>query len=158
MQVKSNVEWIILQYFWPALSDHLRQALLYNNFPLSDISQKTLIYALAEVLINIKILQLVCLGAPLSPPVKYCYWPSKAVPLLWIIYVSSVFFCYAFMHVCLLMLCGRLLGKGWLLGSRLWCLIVTLSLSHWYPGSGVVLDCIDSWSLPYVLLCLSTGP
>ena len=22
--------------------------------------------------------------------------------------------------------------------------IVTLSLSHWYPGSGVVLDCIDS--------------
>ena len=21
---------------------------------------------------------------------------------------------------------------------------VTLSLSHWYPGSGVVLDCIDS--------------
>ena len=24
------------------------------------------------------------------------------------------------------------------------CLIVTLSLSHWYPGSGVVLDCIDS--------------
>ena len=24
---------------------------------------------------------------------------------------------------------------------------VSLSLSHWYPGSGVVLDCIDSWSL-----------
>ena len=22
-------------------------------------------------------------------------------------------------------------------------LIVTLSLSHWFPGSGVVLDCID---------------
>ena len=30
------------------------------------------------------------------------------------------------------------------LGSRLLCLIVTLSLSHWYPGSGVLLDCIDS--------------
>ena len=29
---------------------------------------------------------------------------------------------------------------------------VSLSLSHWYPGSGVVLDCIDSWSLhPYLL-------
>ena len=27
---------------------------------------------------------------------------------------------------------------------RLWCLTVSLSLSHWYPGSGVVLDCIDS--------------
>ena len=22
--------------------------------------------------------------------------------------------------------------------------VVSLSLSHWYPGSGVVLDCIDS--------------
>ena len=41
-------------------------------------------------------------------------------------------------------LCGHLLGKGWPLGSRLWCLTVSLSLSHWYPGSGVVLDCIDS--------------
>ena len=24
------------------------------------------------------------------------------------------------------------------------CASVYLSLSHWYPGSGVVLDCIDS--------------
>ena len=24
---------------------------------------------------------------------------------------------------------------------------MSLSLSHWYPGSGVVLDCIDSRSL-----------
>ena len=39
------------------------------------------------------------------------------------------------------------------LGSRLWGLIVTLSLSHWYPGSGVVLDCIISWSLHSFLLC-----
>ena len=44
-------------------------------------------------------------------------------------------FCYAFVHVCLLMLCGYLLGKGWPLGSRLWCLIVKLSLSHWCPWS-----------------------
>ena len=29
-------------------------------------------------------------------------------------------------------------------GSRFWCLTVSLSLSLWYPGSGVVLDCIDS--------------
>ena len=31
---------------------------------------------------------------------------------------------------------------------------VSLSLSHWYPGSGVVLDCIDSWSLQPYLLCI----
>ena len=54
--------------------------------------------------------------------------------------------------LCLLCLCARLLiralwspaGKGRPLGSRLWCLTVSLSLSHWYPGSAVVLDCIDS--------------
>ena len=28
--------------------------------------------------------------------------------------------------------------------SLLWCLTVSLSLPYWYPGSGVVLDCIDS--------------
>ena len=51
---------------------------------------------------------------------------------------------YAFVGVSLLMPCGHLLGKGWPFCSHLWCLIVQLSLSHWYPGSGVVLDCIDS--------------
>ena len=29
---------------------------------------------------------------------------------------------------------------------------VSVSLSHWYPGSGVVLDCIDSLSLHHYLL------
>ena len=80
---------------------------------------------------------------------------SKAVFLLWIFYVfvlSCV--CFVFVRICLYVLCGHLLRKGWPLGSRLWCLTVSLSLSHWYPGSGVVLDCIDSWSLhPYLLRC-----
>ena len=60
------------------------------------------------------------------------------------------------------MFCARLFvcaswspaGKG--LASWLSFVVssVSLSLSHWYPGSGVVLDCIDSWSLqPYLLLC-----
>ena len=89
----------------------------------------------------------------LSPPVKYFTDRSKAVLLLWIFYVfvlSCV--CYVFVRGCLYVLCGHLLGKGWPLGSRLWCLTVSLSLSHWYPGSGVVLDCIDFWSVhPYLL-------
>ena len=50
--------------------------------------------------------------------------------------------CYAFVCVCLYVPCGHLLGKGWSLGSHLWCLAVGLLLSHCYPGSGVVLDCI----------------
>ena len=57
-----------------------------------------------------------------------------------------------FTVLCLPCLCARLFicplwspaGKGLTHGSRLWCLTVNLSLSHWYPGSGVVLDCIDS--------------
>ena len=52
----------------------------------------------------------------------------------------------------LICLCARLCicalwlptGKGLTLGSRLWCLTVSLSLSHWCPGSGVFHDCIDS--------------
>ena len=52
--------------------------------------------------------------------------------------------CYAFVRVCVFVPCGHLLGGGWPLGSRLWCPSVGLSLSLWYPGSGVVLDCMDS--------------
>ena len=59
-----------------------------------------------------------------DPPVKYFTDRSKAVLLLWIFYVfvlSCV--CYVFVCVCLYVLCGHLLGKGWPLGSRLWCLL-----------------------------------
>ena len=42
------------------------------------------------------------------------------------------------MHVCLFVPCGHLLGKNLPLGSSLWCLIASLSLSHRYPRSGVV--------------------
>ena len=76
---------------------------------------------------------------------------SKAVLLLWIFYVFLSCVRYAFVHFCLYVPCGHLLRKGWPFGSRLWCITVSLSLSHWYPGSGVVLDCIDSFSLhPYL--------
>ena len=88
----------------------------------------------------------------LSPPVKYCTDHSKAVLLLWIFYVFLSCVCYAFICVCLFVPCGHLLGKGWPLGSRLWCITVSLSLSHWYSRSDVVLDCIDSWSLHPCLL------
>ena len=52
--------------------------------------------------------------------------------------------CYAFVSVCLYVPCGHLLGRADILALVLWCLTVRLSLFHWYPGSGVVLDCIDS--------------
>ena len=68
---------------------------------------------------------------------------------------KEYFFCGSFMFLfCLVfaMFCARLFicaswspaGKG--LTSWLSFVVssVSLSLSHWYPGSGVVLDCIDS--------------
>ena len=58
--------------------------------------------------------------------------------------------CYAIVHVYLYVPCGQLLSKG-SLGSRLWCLTVSLSVSHWYPGSGVVLDYIFAPLLTLIL-------
>ena len=54
--------------------------------------------------------------------------------------------------LCLLCLCAGLLicalwspaGKGLTSWLSFEVSTVSLSLSHWYPGSGVVLDCIDS--------------
>ena len=82
---------------------------------------------------------------------------SKVALLLWIFYMFFLpCVCYAFVSVCLYVPHVHLLGKGWPLGSRLRCPTVSLSLSHWYPGSDVVLDCIDSWSLHPSLLYLTT--
>ena len=74
-------------------------------------------------------------------------WPIPCdIPESWIVLSGAFLFLSG---ICAL---GHLLGKGWPLGSRLWCLAMSLLLSHWYPGSDVVLDCIYSWSLhPYLL-------
>ena len=78
--------------------------------------------------------------AGLSPPVKYFADCSGAVLLLWVfcVFVPSCV-CCVFVRICLCVLCGRLLGEG---GGGLasWLSFVvstvSLSLSHWYPGSG----------------------
>ena len=58
-----------------------------------------------------------------------------------------MFFCLAFamplclsVYMCIMVTCWE---KANLLAPILWCLTVSLLLSHWYLGSGVVLDCID---------------
>ena len=80
----------------------------------------------------------------MRPPVKYFTDRSKAVLLLWIFYV--------FVLSWFAMFCVRLFicalwspaGKGLTYWLSFVVSSVSLSLSHWYPGSGVVLDCIDS--------------
>ena len=69
-----------------------------------------------------------------------------------LLYYSVVdLFCFCSV-LCLLCLCVRLFicalrspaGKGLTSWISFAVSTVSLSLSHWYPGSGVVLDCIDS--------------
>ena len=55
---------------------------------------------------------------------------------LYLFYLVFVMPLCASVYLCLVVTCSPL-------DSRLWCLTVSLSLSHWYPGSGVVLDFID---------------
>ena len=74
-------------------------------------------------------------------------------------FVDLLCFCSV---LCLLCICVRLFicalwspaGKGLTSWLSFVVSAVSLSLSHWYPGSGVVLDCIDSWSLHPYLLCM----
>ena len=56
-------------------------------------------------------------------------------------------FCLVFaMSLCTSIICALWSPAGKGLTSWLSFVVstVSLSLSHWYPGSGVVLDCIDS--------------
>ena len=60
---------------------------------------------------------------------------------------------FMFGFVMLSCLCDHLLGNGWPFDCLLCC--VSLCFCHfpmWCSGSGVVLDCIDYWSLPPSLL------
>ena len=70
-----------------------------------------------------------------------------------IIYVM----CLSCFHFCSLLPCGHLKGNGWPLGSCLWCLLWFCFFPIWYPWIGVVLDCIDFWSLLSFLLSLDIG-
>ena len=55
------------------------------------------------------------------------------------------FFCLVYvMPLCMSVNVWSPAGKELPLGSCLCCLTVSFSLSHWYLGSGVVLDSIDS--------------
>ena len=81
---------------------------------------------------------------PLVSLVRWGTWFLIFAPLL-----TLCFWCF---RVCSLLPCGHLLRKGWPLGSCWWCLLYFCHFPMLYPGSGVVLDCIVSWSLPSFLL------
>ena len=71
--------------------------------------------------------------------------------LLWIFVNLYLFLPYRL--VCVLQPCGHLLGKGWPFGSPVYDVVLCFShFAIWCLGSGLALDCIDSWSLPSSLL------
>ena len=65
--------------------------------------------------------------APLNrfkPSSKIFYWPFQGgTSFVDLLCFCSVLCLLCIVHVCLYVLCGHLLGKGWPLGSRLWCLL-----------------------------------
>ena len=65
--------------------------------------------------------------APLNrfkPSSKIFYWPFQGgTSFVDLLCFCSVLCLLCFVHVCLYVLCGHLLGKGSPLGSRLWCLL-----------------------------------
>ena len=83
----------------------------------------------------------------LSPPVKISYWlfqgGTSFVDLL--CYLCLVCHVFVSVHCCLVV--------TWRPDCRLWCYFMYL-FPFWCLGSGVVLDCIDSWSLPTFILSL----
>ena len=74
------------------------------------------------------------------------------LPFVFKTFVLSIFEWPLKTGLCLLCLCARLFigalwspaGKGLTSWLSFVVSTVSLSLSDWYPGSGVVLDCIDS--------------
>ena len=65
--------------------------------------------------------------APLNrfkPSSKIFYWPFQgSTSFVDLLCFCSVLCLLCFLRVCLYVLRGHLLGKGWPLGSRLWCLL-----------------------------------
>ena len=60
----------------------------------------------------------------MTPSSKIFYWPFQGgTSFVDLLCFCSVLCLLCFVRVCLYVLCGHLLGKGWPLGSRLWCLL-----------------------------------
>ena len=89
----------------------------------------------------------------ISPPVKYFTDRYKSDILLWtfVLCMSCVFHGFASVHCCLVVTCWE---RADFLARVCDVYLCFCHLNIWYPWSGMVLDCIDSWSLPPFLLGL----
>ena len=99
--------------------------------------------------------------APLNrfkPSSKIFYWPFQGgTSFVDLLCFCSVLCLLCFVRVCLYVLCGHLLGKGWPLGSRLWFLLwvchfpIGILGQVWY----LIISIPDLCTITYLcLLCL----
>ena len=103
--------------------------------------------------------------APLNrfkPSSKIFYWPFQGgTSFVDILCFCSVLCLLCFVRVCLYVLCGHLLGKGWTLGSRLWCLLwvchfpIGILGQVWYLIVSIPDLCNLITSLYFWRICLS---
>ena len=101
--------------------------------------------------------------APLNrfkPSSKIFYWTFQGgTSFVDLLCFCSVLCLLCFVRVCLYVLCGHLLGKGWPLGSRLWCLLwvchfpIGILGQVWY----LIVSIPDLCTITYfsVVMCLS---
>ena len=102
--------------------------------------------------------------APLGrfkPSSKIFYWPFQGgTSFVDLLCFCSVLCLLCFVHVCLYVLCGHLLGKGWPLGSRLWCLLwvchfpIGILGQVWY----LIVSIPDLCTITYFYLTIVTAP
>ena len=99
--------------------------------------------------------------APLNrfkPSSKIFYWLFQGgTSFVDLLCFCSVLCLLCFVHVCLYVLCGHLLGKGWPLVSRLWCLLwvchfpIGILGQVWY----LIVSIPDLCTITYLYICLS---
>ena len=98
--------------------------------------------------------------APLNrfkPSSKRFYWPFQGgTSFVDLLCFCSVLCLLCFVRVCLYVLRGHLLGKGWPLGSRLWCLLwvchfpIGILGQVWY----LIVSIPDLCNLTYFVICI----
>ena len=102
--------------------------------------------------------------APLNrfkPSSKIFYWPFQGgTSFVDLLCFCSVLCLLYFVRVCLYVLCGHLQGKGWPLGSRLWCLLwvchfpIGILGQVWYLIVSIPDLCnLITFSMKYLMIC-----
>ena len=114
-----NNDWCIIYSLW--CTSHLHLVLSHPKNIRWYIVQPISKNIPTPSLVSLSDLSIIFIGWASS---KIFYWPFQGgTSFVDLLCFCSVLCLLCFVRVCLYVLCGHLLGKGWPLGSRLWCLL-----------------------------------